>query len=81
MFLLFVDFEILQVKATDADQEGTVNAAIRYKIINQEPKSPLDDMFTINPVNGFIRVNAKGLDREVRSATVTHNQRFPKSTG
>uniref|UniRef100_A0A8C6ULF2 Cadherin-1 n=1 Tax=Neogobius melanostomus TaxID=47308 RepID=A0A8C6ULF2_9GOBI len=55
---------ILQVKATDADQEGTSNAAVHYRIMNQEPKSPADDMFTINPVNGFIRVNAKGLDRE-----------------
>uniref|UniRef100_A0A8C6WX93 Cadherin-1 n=1 Tax=Neogobius melanostomus TaxID=47308 RepID=A0A8C6WX93_9GOBI len=55
---------ILQVKATDADQEGTDNADVHYRIMNQEPKSPSDNMFTINPVNGFIRVNAKGLDRE-----------------
>uniref|UniRef100_A0A8C6UQP7 Cadherin domain-containing protein n=1 Tax=Neogobius melanostomus TaxID=47308 RepID=A0A8C6UQP7_9GOBI len=59
-----LNYEILQVKATDADQEGTSNAAVRYKILNQEPKSPSDNMFTINPVNGFIRVNARGLDRE-----------------
>uniref|UniRef100_A0A8C6USH9 Cadherin-1 n=1 Tax=Neogobius melanostomus TaxID=47308 RepID=A0A8C6USH9_9GOBI len=58
------------VKATDADQEGTSNAAVHYRIMNQEPKSPADDMFTINPVNGFIRVNAKGLDREVRTYTL-----------
>ncbi|KAJ0067240.1 hypothetical protein NL108_014381 [Boleophthalmus pectinirostris] len=59
-----LNFEIFQVTATDADQPGTLNADIRYKIIDQDPKAPAPDMFTINSVTGFIRVNAKGLDRE-----------------
>ncbi|XP_072292923.1 B-cadherin-like [Eucyclogobius newberryi] len=59
-----LNHNILQVTATDADQEGTNNALIQYKILDQEPKLPSPDMFTINPVNGFIRVNARGLDRE-----------------
>ncbi|XP_055007465.1 cadherin-1-like [Boleophthalmus pectinirostris] len=59
-----LNFEILQVTATDADQPGTLNADLRYRIIDQEPKSPAPDMFTINSITGFIRVNARGLDRE-----------------
>ncbi|XP_072293448.1 B-cadherin-like [Eucyclogobius newberryi] len=59
-----LNYNILQVTATDADQEGTTNALIQYKILDQEPKFPTPDMFTINPVNGFIQVNAQGLDRE-----------------
>ncbi|XP_072298419.1 B-cadherin-like [Eucyclogobius newberryi] len=59
-----LNHNILQVTATDADEEGTPNALIQYKILDQEPKTPSPDMFTINPVNGFIRVNAQGLDKE-----------------
>lgn len=59
-----INFEIIQVKANDADQENTDNSDVRYKILSQEPTLPAGDMFTINPVSGAIRVNAKGLDRE-----------------
>uniref|UniRef100_A0AAV2JPA8 Cadherin domain-containing protein n=1 Tax=Knipowitschia caucasica TaxID=637954 RepID=A0AAV2JPA8_KNICA len=59
-----INFDILQVTAKDADEEDNYNSLIKYKIINQEPKSPSNDMFAINPVNGVIRVNAGGLDRE-----------------
>ncbi|XP_072292433.1 B-cadherin-like [Eucyclogobius newberryi] len=59
-----LNYNILQVTATDADEEGTTNTLIQFKILDQEPKTPSSDMFTINPVNGFIRVNAQGLDKE-----------------
>uniref|UniRef100_A0A672ZQY4 Cadherin-1 n=1 Tax=Sphaeramia orbicularis TaxID=375764 RepID=A0A672ZQY4_9TELE len=61
-----VGFEILKVVATDADEPDNDNSDIRYSITNQEPKKPSATMFEINPVNGVIRVNAQGLDREVR---------------
>lgn len=57
---------MIKVVATDKDEPNNYNSDIRYSIINQEPKLPSDNMFVINPVNGIIRVNAGGLDREVR---------------
>ncbi|KAJ0004838.1 hypothetical protein NQD34_011052 [Periophthalmus magnuspinnatus] len=59
-----INFEILQVIAKDADQEENANSIVHYKILSQDPAFPMAEMFTINPINGFIRVNAKGLDRE-----------------
>ena len=53
------------VNATDADEKGTDNSDIRYSILNQEPKTPADKLFAINPVSGAIRVAGGGLDREV----------------
>ncbi|XP_053731548.1 cadherin-1 [Synchiropus splendidus] len=58
------EFEVIKVVATDLDQENTDNSDIRYSIISQEPQMPSASMFVINPVNGAIRVNAGGLDRE-----------------
>ncbi|XP_033978105.1 B-cadherin [Trematomus bernacchii] len=56
--------EVIKVVATDADEEDTNNADILYRIMDQEPKLPADNLFEINPKNGVIRVNAGGLDRE-----------------
>lgn len=58
-----IGFEFIQVTAIDADEEGNENADIRYSILSQDPKS-LEEMFSINPVTGYLRVNALGLDRE-----------------
>lgn len=58
---------MIVVNATDADDPTTDNAAIHYSIESQEPKLPSDKMFAINPLTGALRVNAGGLDREVRT--------------
>ncbi|KAM9803896.1 B-cadherin-like [Neosynchiropus ocellatus] len=58
------EFEVIKVVATDKDQENTDNSDIRYSIISQDPELPSAGMFIINSVNGAIRVNAGGLDRE-----------------
>uniref|UniRef100_H3BYY6 Cadherin-1 n=1 Tax=Tetraodon nigroviridis TaxID=99883 RepID=H3BYY6_TETNG len=58
------NFEVIQVNATDLDEPNSYNSDIRYKILSQEPKLPSDNLFTINPTTGVIRVNAGGLDRE-----------------
>lgn len=63
--LFFPAFEVVTLEAKDDDAPNTDNSDIRYRIINQEPKLPQDNLFVINPVSGVIRVNAGGLDREV----------------
>ncbi|KAF6076892.1 cadherin 1 [Phyllostomus discolor] len=55
---------VMQVTATDADDEvNTYNAAIGYSILSQEPSQPYQ-MFTINKDTGVISVLTTGLDRE-----------------
>uniref|UniRef100_A0A674PMD3 Cadherin-1 n=1 Tax=Takifugu rubripes TaxID=31033 RepID=A0A674PMD3_TAKRU len=58
------NFDVIQVVAKDLDEENNDNSDLRYSILSQEPKLPSNDLFVINPVTGFIRVNAGGLDRE-----------------
>uniref|UniRef100_A0A8C5VGS5 Cadherin-1 n=1 Tax=Microcebus murinus TaxID=30608 RepID=A0A8C5VGS5_MICMU len=56
---------VMQVTATDADDDvNTYNAAIAYTILDQEPKLPHKNMFTINRDTGVISVVTAGLDRE-----------------
>lgn len=57
----------MTVEATDLDEPNNDNSIIRYSILDQDPKLPSDNLFAINPVTGAIRVNAGGLDREVRT--------------
>ncbi|KPP59114.1 hypothetical protein Z043_122998, partial [Scleropages formosus] len=55
-------FEILSVTATDADDPNTENGKVAYSIMAQHPKYPEDNLFTINPNTGQIRLNY--IDRE-----------------
>lgn len=60
--------EFMTVTATDADDtENTDNGVISYSIVKQDPELPKPNLFTINSVTGGIRVNALGLDKEVRN--------------
>ena len=61
------DYDVIRVEATDLDEPNSYNSDIRYSILSQEPELPSKDLFAINPVTGVIRVNAGGLDREVRT--------------
>ncbi|KAG5839471.1 hypothetical protein ANANG_G00205330 [Anguilla anguilla] len=56
--------EFMKVTANDADESGSLNADIKYKILIQEPELPNSNMFSINPVSGGIRLSSPGLDRE-----------------
>lgn len=67
-------FEVIQVVATDADQPNTDNSDILYRIDRQEPALPNDNMFTINPKTGMIRVNIAELDREKTPQYTLHVQ-------
>ncbi|XP_067835405.1 cadherin-17 [Heptranchias perlo] len=43
------------VSATDMDKEDTGSSLLNYKILDQEPKIPEDNMFTIGDFNGKIQ--------------------------
>ncbi|XP_067887699.1 cadherin-17 isoform X2 [Heterodontus francisci] len=43
------------VSATDMDEEGTLNAVLSYKILDQDPKIPEDKMFNIDNFSGKIQ--------------------------
>ncbi|XP_065327937.1 B-cadherin-like [Pelmatolapia mariae] len=56
--------EVVRVEAKDDDEPNSDNSDLRYRILNQDPPLPTDNMFEINPVTGSIRVTGRGLDRE-----------------
>lgn len=60
---------VMKVIATDADQKGTANSRISYKIASE---SNPDGLFYINPKTGEVMVQQTTLDREVRHATSLH---------
>uniref|UniRef100_A0AAV2M600 Cadherin-4 n=1 Tax=Knipowitschia caucasica TaxID=637954 RepID=A0AAV2M600_KNICA len=55
---------VMQVTASDADDSTTANGMVRYRILSQNPHSPIPNMFTINSETGDIVTVAAGLDRE-----------------
>uniref|UniRef100_A0A668RMS7 Cadherin domain-containing protein n=1 Tax=Oreochromis aureus TaxID=47969 RepID=A0A668RMS7_OREAU len=55
--------EVVRVEAKDDDEPDNLNSDLRYRILNQDPPLPTDNMFEINPVTGSIRVTGRGLDR------------------
>ncbi|TNN58333.1 Cadherin-1 [Liparis tanakae] len=57
-------FEVIKVTATDLDEPNNDNSDIAYSIVSQDPPLPIAKLFVINQVNGVIRVEAGGLDRE-----------------
>ncbi|XP_008298599.1 desmoglein-2-like [Stegastes partitus] len=56
---------VMQVTATDADQEGTINSQIFYRI--REESNP-DGIFFINCQTGEVIVQKVSLDRELQSS-------------
>ncbi|XP_026046282.1 cadherin-1 isoform X1 [Astatotilapia calliptera] len=56
--------EVVKVEAKDDDEPNTDNSELRYRILNQDPPLPTDNMFEINPITGSIRITGRGLDRE-----------------
>ncbi|KAE8608682.1 hypothetical protein XENTR_v10011567 [Xenopus tropicalis] len=56
---------VMTVSATDADDAiDMYNGVITYSILNQDPKEPNNQMFTIDSQSGLISVVTTGLDRE-----------------
>lgn len=57
----------MTIKAFDADDPATDNAALRYKIVSQSPANPTSNMFYIDAERGDIvtAISPVLLDREV----------------
>nr|XP_058135520.1 cadherin-1-like [Dasypus novemcinctus] len=56
---------VMQVSATDPDDsENTLNAAIAYTLLSQDPPLPRSLMFTINQNTGVISLLSSGLDQK-----------------
>lgn len=58
---------VMAIRAFDADDPGTDNAALRYNIVRQSPDNPSSRMFYIDAENGDIitAISPMLLDREV----------------
>lgn len=58
---------VMAIRAFDADDPGTDNAALRYNIVRQSPDNPSSRMFYIDAENGYIitAISPALLDREV----------------
>ncbi|XP_069813770.1 desmoglein-4-like [Dendropsophus ebraccatus] len=56
---------VMQILATDADEENTVNSQIAYRILSQSPGDPA--MFIMNQYTGQVFTMSSYLDRETVS--------------
>uniref|UniRef100_A0A671MUT1 Cadherin-17-like n=1 Tax=Sinocyclocheilus anshuiensis TaxID=1608454 RepID=A0A671MUT1_9TELE len=50
--------------AHDSDKEGTLNSLLDYTLLRQKPTKPFDRMFTIDQVNGEIKLANKNFQRK-----------------
>nr|XP_033791051.1 desmoglein-4-like [Geotrypetes seraphini] len=57
---------VMQVNATDADEPGSLNSKIAYKMISQMPAIP--QMFIVNQHSGAVYTMSSYLDREAQSS-------------
>ncbi|KAM3929179.1 desmoglein-1-like [Leptodactylus fuscus] len=57
---------VMQILASDADEENTVNSLIAYKILEQNPSDP--PMFIMNQHTGQVFTMSNLLDREMTSS-------------
>lgn len=56
--------------AHDSDEENTLNSLLTYTLLSQTPIKPSDKMFTIDQVNGEIKVANQNFQRKVVSEYV-----------
>ncbi|KAM9095431.1 cadherin-17-like [Sarcophilus harrisii] len=50
--------------AYDMDQNGTLNSFLQYKIVDQSPLFPSNDLFLIQPVDGIIQLAKTSLRKQ-----------------
>ncbi|XP_044280260.1 cadherin-17 [Varanus komodoensis] len=54
-------------QASDRDKKDSLNSRLKYKILNQIPKVPLDNLFRIATETGTINLVKAGLSKQVAS--------------
>jgi len=50
--------------AHDSDEENTLNSLLTYSLLSQTPTHPNENMFTIDQVNGEIKVANQNFQRK-----------------
>lgn len=53
--------------AHDSDEENTLNSLLTYTLLSQTPTDPSEKMFTIDQVNGEIKVANQNFQRKIVS--------------
>uniref|UniRef100_A0A8C3H6T2 Cadherin 17 n=1 Tax=Chrysemys picta bellii TaxID=8478 RepID=A0A8C3H6T2_CHRPI len=55
------------LRATDMDQENTLNSRLQFRIVDQNPKIPLDNLFIIQQEAGTFQLSRSSLNKRVVS--------------
>ncbi|XP_053875330.1 cadherin-17 [Malaclemys terrapin pileata] len=55
------------LRATDMDQENTLNSRLQFRIVDQNPKIPLDNLFIIQQEAGTFQLSSPSLNKRVVS--------------
>ncbi|XP_054842028.1 cadherin-17 [Eublepharis macularius] len=55
------------LKASDRDEQGTLNSRLKYRIVEQSPQVPLGNMFRIEFETGKLQLFRSALNRQVAS--------------
>lgn len=71
MLVSLLGTHVMTITATDKDDAGTSNGAVRYRILAQSPEIPTGGIFSINSESGSIVTMVGGLDREVSQLQTT----------
>ncbi|XP_039378955.1 cadherin-17 [Mauremys reevesii] len=53
--------------ATDMDKENTLNSRLQFRIVDQNPKIPLDSLFIIQQEAGTFQLSSASLNKQVAS--------------
>lgn len=50
----------MQVEALDRDERGSVNAELRFSLLEQMPRIPSSQMFSIDSITGEVSLTEEG---------------------
>lgn len=51
----------MQVEALDRDERSSVNAELRFSLLEQTPRIPSSQMFSIDSITGEVSLTEEGL--------------------
>lgn len=58
----------MQVEALDRDERSSVNAELRFSLLEQTPRIPSSQMFSIDSITGEVSLTEEGLYRPAQQA-------------